>query len=130
MKQATRIFTDLDALFQAHPTTGDVTIRGNDRAIKFAVKSLVLTSNYERLFHGEIGTPIRKLLFEQFDDITVILIRESVVNVLFNYEPRILVQDVVIVDDRDKNAINISIIYTIRATNTVSSTSVTLSRTR
>ncbi len=130
MATNTRIFTDLDAIFQSHPTTGDVTIKTNDRAIKFAIKSLVMTDNFERLFHGEIGTPIRKLLFEQFDDMTVILIRESVLNALTNYEPRIIVRDIIVNEDRDRNAININIVYTIKVTNTESNTNVTLSRSR
>jgi phage baseplate assembly protein W len=130
MTTNTRIFTDIDALFQAHPTTGDVTIKTNERAIKFAVKSLVLTNNYERLFHGEIGTPLKNLLFEQFDDMSIILIREAILNVLNNYEPRITVLDVVINPKYDLNSINIDIIYKIKATGATSNASVTLDRIR
>lgn len=125
-----RVWTDLDAAFLAHPTTGDVTIRGDDRAIKFAVKALVMTQHYERLFHGEIGTPLKTLLFENFDDLTTILIKESILDILGNYEPRITVTDVVVKPDFDKHTINIDIIYKIKNSNALSNVSVTLDRSR
>lgn len=125
-----RIYTDIDAAFQAHPTTGDITIRSNDRAIKFAVRSLVMTQHYERLFHGEIGTPIRALLFENMDDMSIILIREAISDVITNYEPRVTVIDIIVKPDYDKNRINIDIIYRIKTSNVLSNVNVTLDRSR
>ena len=41
-------YTDIDAIFAANPITGDLVVRKDERAIKFALKSLVLTNMYER----------------------------------------------------------------------------------
>jgi phage baseplate assembly protein W len=130
MAKTARLFTDIDAAFQAHPTTGDLLIRTNERAIKFAVKSLVLTSNYEKLFHSEIGTPIKQLLFENFDDMTTILIKESVADVISKYEPRVTVLNVAVQEQRDNNSIGITIVFKIKNTETPLSVDVVLERTR
>jgi phage baseplate assembly protein W len=125
-----RIWTDIDALFLRHPTTNDLTIKSDDRAIKFAVKSLVMTTNYERLFHGEIGTPIKRFLFEQLDDINIIIIREAIADVINNYEPRVTVIDVIVNPDEDNNKVSINIVYRIKNSNSTSSVSITLDRSR
>ena len=64
MARSTRTFSDLDLNFGMHPVTRDVVLKYDDQAIKAAVKNLVLTQNYERPFHSEIGSQIRGLLFE------------------------------------------------------------------
>ena len=130
MPKATRIFTDIDPSFEPHPTTGDLLIRSNERAIKFAVKSLVMTGNYERPFHSEIGTPIKRLLFENFDDMTTILIKESVADVITKYEPRVTVMSVDVQERRDNNGVAITITFKIKNTETPLTVDVILERTR
>ena len=112
------------------PTTGDLTVRTNERAIKFAVKSLVLTQHYERLFHSEIGSPVKRMLFENFDDMTVIMLREGIADVINNFEPRVTVIDVLVKDARDSHAIFITIIFKIKNTETPLDVQLTLERSR
>ena len=64
MARNTRTFTDLDLNFFAHPVTKDVTTKIDEQAIKSSVRNLILTSNYEKPFHPEIGSPLKSLLFE------------------------------------------------------------------
>jgi len=130
MARNTRIYTDIDAAFTAHPISGDLVIKSDERAVKFAVKALVLTVNYERAFHPEIGTPIKHLLFENFDDITVILLKESIANVINNYEPRVDLLNVVVDPEYDNNAIYITIIFALKNTEKPLEVNVTLERTR
>jgi phage baseplate assembly protein W len=130
MTRNTRIFTDIDAAFQAHPTTGDLTVRTNERAIKFAVKSLVMTQHYERLFHSEIGTPVKRMLFENFDDMSLMMLREGIADVITNFEPRVTVIDVAVEDSRDNNALFIKIAFKIKNTETPLDVSLTLERSR
>ena len=125
-----RVWVDIDAAFLKHPSTNDLTIKSDDRAIKFAIKSLVMTEHYERLFHGEIGTPVRKFLFENISDVNLIIIREAISDVITNYEPRVTVLDVIVNPDEDNNSIKIDIIYKIKNSNAISNVSVALDRTR
>jgi phage baseplate assembly protein W len=130
MARTTRKFTDIDAAFLPHPVTGDLFIKVDDRAIKFAVKSLVLTSNYERLFHSEIGTPVKRLLFDNMDDMFIISMTESITQVITNYEPRVDVLAVDVEPRPDNNSVYISITFRIKNTETPLNVGVTLERTR
>ena len=62
-----RKFRDLDLSFISHPIRKDVNVFVNEYAIINSVKNLVLTNFYERPFRPEIGSNIRRLLFENFD---------------------------------------------------------------
>ena len=130
MTRNTRTFIDFDPTFEAHPTTGDLLIRTDERAIKFAVKSLVMTQNFERPFHPELGTPIYRLLFDNFDDMFVITLRQAVTDVISIYEPRVTVMDVTVVPSYDNNSVSISIQFKIKNTERPLNVDVTLERTR
>ena len=45
MARNTRIFSDIDLNFTAHPVTKDITRRYDESAVKTALKNLILTSN-------------------------------------------------------------------------------------
>lgn len=130
MTRLTRTFTDLDALFEANPNSGDVSVRTNERAVKFAVRSLVMTSNYERLFHSEIGTPVKRLLFDNMDDMFVLTMTESITQVLNNYEPRIDVLNVDVVPVPDNNRVYITVVFRIKNTEKPLDVGITLERVR
>jgi phage baseplate assembly protein W len=130
MTRLTRTFTDIDALFEANPNTGDVSVRTNDRAIKFAVRSLVMTSYYERLFHPEIGTPVKRLLFDNMDDMFVLTMTESITQVLTNYEPRIDVLNVDVAPVPDNNRVYITVVFRIKNTEKPLEVGITLERVR
>ena len=67
---STRSFKDLDLNFTIHPIRKDINTHKNEYAIINSVKNLVLTNHYERPFQPEIGSNIRRLLFENVDAIT------------------------------------------------------------
>jgi phage baseplate assembly protein W len=126
----TRTFVDFDASFLSNPTTRDLTVKTNDRAIKAAVRSLVLTSFYEKPFHPEIGSQVNRLLFENFGDMFVILMKESVTDVITNYEPRVTVIDVDVIPNEIKHSVVINIKFTIKNTTQPLNVSIVLDRTR
>lgn len=81
-------YTDIDFSFLAHPVTGDVVRVKDAAAVIQSIKTLILGHFYERKFHPEIGCNVHGLLFENISDLSADLIRDSIVNVLENYEPR------------------------------------------
>jgi len=113
ISRKTRSFTDLNLLFSKNPITGDVAKRLDEEAIKGAVKNLIQTRNYERPFHPEIGTQIFGLLFENFNPITVEVMKRTIFDVINKFEPRATVLDVKIRDLSDSNALDIEIIFRI-----------------
>lgn len=130
MARNTRQFSDLDLNFTAHPVTGDVSIRYDDDAIKTAVKNLVLTQNYERAFHSEIGSPVTGLLFDLATPMLSSTLKRVIGDLISNFEPRVNLTDVVVNTSLDNNSVYISIYFTILNTVRPLSLDLTLSRTR
>lgn len=126
----TKKFIDLDLDFIAHPISGDITRKYDEYAIKQSVKNLILTNHYERPFHPEIGSQITGLMFENWTPMLQSVIRQSIINTITNFEPRVQLIDVVIYDKSDNNAIDVSITFKIVNTETPVTLDITLNRTR
>jgi len=101
--ESTRTFRDLDLNFDIHPITKDINTYKNEYAIINSVKNLVLTNHYERPFRPEIGSSIRRLLFENIDSIVAAQLERAVTETVNNFEPRAKISKVVAVADFDNN---------------------------
>ncbi len=130
MPTNTRTFTDLDLNFTAHPVNKDVAIKYDEQAIKQSVRNLILTKNFERPFHSAIGSQVRGLLFEPVTEMSVSIIKRSIVDVIRNYEPRVQLVDVFVNVRTDENYVDIRIIFKIINTATPIELTLTLERTR
>ena len=109
MPSNTRQFTDLDLNFTPHPVTGDVGFKVDENAIKQAVKNLVLTQNFERPFHSEIGSSLRSLLFEPATPMTKEILRKTISDTITNFEPRVELIGVDINYTLDDTAVNVRV---------------------
>lgn len=130
MARNTRIFSDLDFNFTAHPVTKDLVRRYDEEAVKAALKNLILTRNFERPFHSEIGSPIRALLFEPATPMTGVILKQAIIDVINNFEPRVNLIDVSTNVNEDSNDINVSIEFKIVNTERPVTLDLTLERTR
>tara|TARA_R110000744_G_scaffold147946_1_gene260974 strand:- start:1304 stop:1663 length:360 start_codon:yes stop_codon:yes gene_type:complete len=92
-----------------HPGTKDISSVKDLNAVKQAVKNLVLTNYDERPFHPEIGSNVTALLFEPADNFTAMAIKEEILRVLWDFEPRTTNHTVEITDNSDRNAYEITI---------------------
>lgn len=113
INRKTRQFSDLNLLFSANPVTLDVTRKIDEEAIKASLKNLIQTRNYERPFHPEIGCQVFNLLFENFNPVTVQVMKKTIFDVIQKFEPRVSVLDVNIRDRSDNNEIMVEIIFKI-----------------
>jgi len=82
-------WVDLDLDFTAHPNTGQVSLKKDEQAIIRSVRYLLLTNFYERPFHPEIGSNLTKQLFEPMTYASVLRIKDSIVECINNFEPRV-----------------------------------------
>lgn len=130
MARNTRTFSDLDLNFTKHPVTSDVSRKYDEEAVKQSVKNLVLTQNYERPFHSEIGSQIRGLLFEPATPMLSMLLRRAISDTIINFEPRVRLIDVAVRLEPDSNSVNVTIEFTIVNTVRPITVSLTLKRTR
>lgn len=130
MTRQYRKYADIDAVFAANPVTGDVSLRTDEQAVKFSIKNLVLTMNYERPFNSSIGSQIKNYLFEPMDVTTKTLMREVISQTIENHEPRVVLQDVVIYDKPDDHEVVINIMFKIINTEKPLSLTFALERSR
>ena len=130
MTRNTRIFSDIDLNFTAHPVTRDIVRRFDENAIKASLKNLILTSNYERPFHSEIGSPIRALLFETPSPMVTATLRKALIDMLSSFEPRVEIIDILVNYRPDNNDLNISILFKIINTERPVCLDLVLERTR
>jgi phage baseplate assembly protein W len=126
----TRTFSDIDFNFIPNPVTGDISLRLDDYAVKAALQNLILTSFYERPFHSEIGSPIKRLLFEPASPMLGAMIKQAIINTVNNYEPRVSLSDVIVNSSPDDNQVYITIEYTILNSTQPQTLDLTLQRTR
>jgi phage baseplate assembly protein W len=130
MSRLYRKYSDLDAVFAANPVSGDLSLRVDEAAVKFAIKNLVLTRNFERPFDSSIGSQIKNYLFELIDDTSIIIMKQIIARSIQNHEPRVILLDVNIQAKEDSNEVIITIIFKIINTDKPLTISIALERTR
>jgi len=111
--QIPKRYKDLDLSFTPHPIKKDVNIFVDDTAIINSVKNLLLTNHYERPFNPDLGSNIRKLLFENIDAVTAIMIEREITQTIANFEPRVSVIGTTVIPDYTNNGFNIQLYFNI-----------------
>ena len=106
---SSRTFRDLDLNFNIHPVRKDINTHKNEYAIINSIKNLILTNYYERPFQPELGSNIRRLLFENVDSLVAAQIERAISEVIGNFEPRAQVSKVTASPDPDNNLYKIQL---------------------
>jgi len=99
----TRNFIDLDLNFNIHPIRKDINVHKREFAVINSIKNLVLTNHYERPFQPELGSNIRRLLFENVDTVMAAQIEREIEETILNFEPRAQVSKVTAIATPDEN---------------------------
>jgi phage baseplate assembly protein W len=102
-----RNFRDLDLNFAIHPITKDVNIYKAEYAVINSVKNLILTNHFEKPFQPEVGSNIRRLLFENVDSIMAAQIEREIEETITNFEPRVQISSVIAVHAPEENGYKI-----------------------
>ena len=109
--KSVRTFTDLDLNFNLHPTTKDVNKFRNENAVINSIKNLILTNHYERPFQPDLGSNLKRMLFEQVDNATAALLEREISETIENYEPRVQLKDVSAEGFPDENGYKVEITF-------------------
>ena len=104
---STRNFLDLDLNFAIHPIRKDINTYKAEYAVINSVKNLILTNHYEKPFRPQVGSNIRRLLFENIDSIIAAQIERAVTETIENFEPRVSVSSITAIPDPDNNRYNL-----------------------
>ena len=125
-----RRFTDINLMFAPHPYSKDILTRKNVDAVKASIQNLILTKNYERPFHPEIGCQVNALMFENFIPSTIVALERSIRNTIEKFEPRAIILDVAIVDNSNFNAVDIEVTFKLNNVALPVTVTTTISRVR
>lgn len=126
----TRQWTDLDLSLTLHPIRDDIILLKDDGAIRYAVKNLLITNFYERPFNHGIGANLRALLFEPADEITKSAIHDNIERCLTEYERRVELIFISIVDEVDTNSYRILVKFRIKENDSQDQVEIVLRRLR
>ena len=99
----TRNFKDLDLNFAIHPIRKDINVHKAEFAIINSVKNLILTNHFERPFQPEVGSNIRRLLFENVDVILAAQLEREIEETVNNFEPRVQISSIIASPAPDEN---------------------------
>lgn len=102
-------YSDVSIGFGYNPFTKDVNRLTDVDSVKRSVKSLVLTDKFERLLDPEIGGNLRSLLFSPATPLTESIVEDYITEVIENYEPRAILEQVVVQANYDTNSYNVTI---------------------
>jgi phage baseplate assembly protein W len=100
-------FSDLDLNFTIHPVKKDINRYTNDTAVVNSIKNLILTNHYERPFQPNIGSNVRRLLFENMDTITATTLEQEIKQTIQNYEPRATISAIGVSPDYENNGFKV-----------------------
>lgn len=123
-------YSDLSINFGKNPFNSDVNRITEVDSVKRSVKSLILTNRYERLLDPAIGGNIRALLFEPMSSMTTTVLEDYITDTIKNYEPRAILDKVVVDPDYDRNSYEVTIQFRINSVEQPQTLTVALERVR
>lgn len=107
-------FKDISVTFNEHPNTADLLVVKDEQAVKIALQNLISTNKGERPFQSDLGSNIRKSLFELLDYGTAASIRSEIFELIDKYEPRVNLISVEVIPEYDQNAYSVFIEFEIK----------------
>jgi phage baseplate assembly protein W len=108
---ALRTYSDLDFRFTKHPVKKDLVLSNDEQAVIRSVKNLILTNHYERPFQPDIGSNVRRMLFEPISPLTANYLQREISDVIKNYEPRATLNEVFVDMSPDENSYTVYISF-------------------
>jgi len=108
-----QVYSDFLNDLTPHPVIKDIVRYTNEAAVNRSIRNLLLTDRGERLFQPDIGSDIRRLLFEPMSSSTSDLISKFVQDTIRFHEPRAKVLDVNVTAYEEQNAYVITVQYLI-----------------
>lgn len=107
------VYRDLDLTLIPHPITGAIATLQDVDAVKRALVNLILTEPNERPFQPNVGTPIRKFLFDLtgFNNLNV---TDQIMRSVQMNEPRVTITNINIDSVNSTNSLLLDITFRIR----------------
>ena len=127
---SSRLYSDLDLSLTLHPIFHDIMPLTDTDAVINAVKNLIFSNFHERPFRPNLGSNLSNILFEPADIITIIRLKQSILEVLRKNEPRIDSIAAEVIDDSDNNRYHVNLTFRVISRNVEVDITLFLSRLR
>ena len=125
-----RLYSDLDLSLTLHPIFHDIMPLTDTDAVINAVKNLIFSNFHERPFRPNLGSNLSNILFEPADILTIIRLKQSILEVLRKNEPRIDSIAAEVIDDSDNNRYHVNLTFRVISRNVEVDITLFLSRLR
>jgi phage baseplate assembly protein W len=113
LERVSQGFKDISMTFQYNPLNNDLVALKNESAIARSIRNIIFTLPGEKFFNPNFGSRISRSLFENIDEFSASAIRDEIDSSLRNYEPRIILVNVIANPNYDNNAFDVIINYRI-----------------
>ena len=107
------LYSDITTNLTIHPVRGDITLLTDEASVKRSIINLMFTEPYERPFSPNIGAGLKAYLFENIGADTEYIIKEKIIEVISNYEPRANIINVTVKAFPDNNMYSASIVFSL-----------------
>jgi phage baseplate assembly protein W len=104
-----REYRDLDLSFKVHPIKKDINKHIGEYAVINSIKNLMLLGHYEKPFRPDIGSNLRRLLFEPMDNVTSATLEREIGTVIGNFESRVSISKIQLIPDFDNNGYSVNL---------------------
>lgn len=105
--------SDLDFDFVPHPMSGDIIPLRNADSVKRAIRNLMFTGTYERLFQPNLGANLKQLLFEPITPATELSIQLLIRDVIRLFEPRAKIIKLSVQVSADEGGYDVLLVFAI-----------------
>lgn len=106
-------YSDFHKDLTQNPINLDLARKIDEEAVKESIKNLVLTDKMERPFQPDLGCNVRKMLFENVGQDTLIMIETMIRETIEAYEPRCNLVAVDASSNVDDNRVVIRIVFNV-----------------
>lgn len=130
METNSQKYSDFLSNLYPHPVSKDIVKFVNENAVVRSIRNLLMTDRFERLYQPNIGTDIRKMLFENISSVTAQNISVFVQDTIDKYEPRAKVVSIQVQPDEENNRYVVSLVVMIINKQDPISFNITLDRIR
>lgn len=125
-----QIYSDFLTDMVPHPVSKDVLRFVNEHAVIRSIKNLILTDQGERLYQPNIGSNIKRMMFEPMIESTAEIISQYIQETIEVYEPRAKVLDISVVPDYNNNLYSVTLVFMIINKEDPITVNITLDRVR
>ena len=106
-------YSDFTNNFIKHPITNELVTIKNEDSVRQAFKTLILTNIGERFFNPFFGSNVNRTLFENFGPFMIEDINRYISMAAKQFESRITLLGVNVIDNSDQNGIKINVVFSI-----------------